>query len=111
MDVTTIGIGLGLLSSAIYATTLAYQQKTFDLNHTVLIFLAIFSVPSGVSLIAAAFSGSAGDLPASWREYVAVAGIVAIALALHYVFGAFKTCLKSKVRTAEIETTKEGSDS
>jgi MFS family permease len=101
MDATTIGIALGITGSTLYALTRAYARRSFELNHTVLIFLAAFSVPGGVALIAAGFIGNAGSLPSSWREHVTVAGIVAIGLAVHYIFTAFRDCWPSREKVDE----------
>lgn len=92
MDATTVGIALGITMSALYAAIRAYARQPFELNHTILIFLASFSVPGGVTLIAAGFIGNANNLPSTWREHVTVAGIVAIGLAVHYIFTAFRDC-------------------
>lgn len=102
MDATTIGIALGTALSALYALTRAYAKQTFELNHTVLIFLAAFSVPGGIALIGAGFVGSASSLPSSWREHVTVAGIVAIGLAVHYIFTAFRDCWLSRQKSQEV---------
>ena len=85
MDSTAIGIASGLALAAIYAGMLLYHKKAFDLPHTILVFLAGFSVPGGIGLIIAGFSGSPANLPSSWREHVVVAGIVAIGLAAQYI--------------------------
>ena len=107
MDTTTLGIGLGILVAGSYAIIGAYSKRTFELNLTVLIFLAAFSVPGGIALIIAGFTGDANDLPSSWREHVVVAGIVAIGLALHYTFGVFKSCCQFSGKRAEVEAKRE----
>jgi hypothetical protein len=96
MDATTVGIALGIILSASYAAIRAYARQPFELNHTVLIFLAAFSVPGGIALISAGFVGNANNLPSSWREHVTVAGIVAIGLVVHYVFTTFRDCWLSR---------------
>ena len=101
MDATTVGIALGIVLSASYAGIRAYVRQPFELNHTILVFLAAFSVPGGVGLIAAGFVGNANNLPSSWREHVTVAGIVAIGLAIHYVFTAFHDCWLSRPQSEE----------
>lgn len=95
MDTTTIGIAFGIVLAGGYAVLRACARQSFELSHTVLIFLAAFSVPGGLALIAAGYIGDAKNLPSSWREHVTVAGIVAIGLALHYVGETFKDCLVS----------------
>lgn len=112
MDATTIGIALGTIISALYAAIRAYARQSFELNHTVLIFLATFSVPGGVALIAAGFIGDASSLPSSWREHVTVAGIVAIGLAVHYIFTVFRDCwLEHQKSVAQPSTTAESEKS
>jgi hypothetical protein len=98
MDATAIGIGLGLLMSLAYALLRVWAKLTFELGQTVLVFLSAFSVPGGVALINAGFVGKAAELPSSWREYVSVAGIVAIGLALHYVVTAFRGSWLTRTR-------------
>jgi hypothetical protein len=93
MDATTIGIALGIALAGGYALLRAWGKQSFELSHTVLIFLAAFTVPGGIALIAAGFVGDAKSLPSSWREHVTVAGIVAIGLAVHYVATTFRDCI------------------
>jgi hypothetical protein len=108
MDATTIGIALGIIMSVLYAAVRAYSKQSFELNHTVLIFLATFSVPGGIALIAAGFVGDAGSLPSSWREHVTVAGIVAIGLAVHYVFTTFRDCWLLQAKSDEQQSAVAG---
>lgn len=103
MDATTIGIALGIVCSTVYSLLRAFAKQAFELNHTVLIFLAAFSVPGGVALIAAGIIGNANSLPSSWREHVTVAGIVAIGLAVHYIFSAFRDCWAARQNTEIIQ--------
>lgn len=110
MDTTTIGICAGLLVSVSYALLSAYAKKTFELSHTVLLFLAAFSVPGGIALIIAGLRGNSMDLPSSWREHVVVAGIVAIGLAVHYGVDAFKVCLKFKNDSIKVNAKIEHED-
>lgn len=110
MDATTVGIALGIVLSASYAGIRAYAKQSFELNHTVLVFLAAFSVPGGVALIAAGFIGNANNLPSSWREHVTVAGIVAIGLAVHYVFTAFRDCWLSRQQSEQTPSPATESD-
>lgn len=86
VDTTGVGIALGLVASFAYAVIRALRQRTFDLGITVLVFLAAFTLPGGTLLIAAGLSGNSNALPLSWREHVAVAGIVVIALTAHFLF-------------------------
>ena len=91
MDITAVGIALGLLVSGGYAALRVWAKLPFELGHTVLVFLSAFSVPGGISLIQAGILGKAAELPSSWREHVSVAGIVAIGLAVHYIASAFRS--------------------
>lgn len=85
MDATATGIAVGLGSSVLYTLLRAVRQSSFDIGTVLLTFLAGFSIPGGAQLIHAAIVGDAQALPQSWREYVAVAGIAAIGLSLHYL--------------------------
>ena len=98
MDATAIGIAFGLFMSLAYAFLRVWAKLPFDLGQTVLVFLSAFSVPGGIALINAGFVGKATELPSSWREYVSVAGIVAIGLALHYVVTAFRNSWLTRVK-------------
>lgn len=101
MDATTIGIALGLVATAAYSIVRAVRQKTFDLGSTLLVFLAGFSVPAGASLIAAAVSCNPATLPTSWREYVVVAGIAVIGLALQYLVQSFRAAWAKRATVEE----------
>ena len=103
MDTTTIGIIAGLVCTSIYVGALLYYKKSFDLPHTILVFLAAFSVPGGIGLIIAGYYGSPEDLPSSWREHVVVAGIVAIGLASQYVVTRIIGCAKKASSTVIVD--------
>lgn len=90
MDLTALGIVIGLAACSGYAVTKHSRQRGIDIATTVLCFLSGFSVPAGAALIAAGLRGDASKLPSSWREYVAVAGIVAIGLAAQYLMHVFR---------------------
>lgn len=111
MDTTAIGIAAGVSVSVAYAGITAYLKKTLEISHTVLIFLAAFSVPGGVALIVSGFIGNPQDLPSSWREHVVVAGIVAIGLAIDYVVREFKKCFGLTKKPAEVNAQKESNGS
>jgi hypothetical protein len=101
MDTTTIGITAGLVCTSTYVGLQLYFKKAFDLPHTVLVFLAAFSMPGGVALIVAGYNGTPANLPSSWREHVVVAGIVAIGLAGQYVASRIYGCVQS-ARKSEV---------
>jgi chromate transport protein ChrA len=101
MDTTAIGICVGLLGVFCYASVKAMRQRSFDLNATILVFLALFSLPGGVHIITAALTGNYSDLPTSWREHVAVAGIAIIGLAIHFVFGIFRSAWPQQANTQQ----------
>jgi len=103
MDATTIGIALGLFAAAAYALIRALRQSSFDIAAILLVFLAGFSVPGGGQLIRAALSGDPSALPSSWREYVAVAGIAAIGLSLHFLVKSFRNIWAKKATVAPSE--------
>lgn len=85
MDATALGIAVGLVAAAAYTAVRALRQSSFDIGTVLLTFLGGFSIPGGTELIHAAIVGNAQALPESWREYVAVAGIAAIGLSVHYL--------------------------
>lgn len=85
MDATAIGISGGLACAVAYTVIRAIRQTSFDIGTVLLVFLAGFAIPGGGQLIRAALAGDPDALPQSWREYVAVAGIAAIGLSLHYL--------------------------
>lgn len=88
MDTTAFGILVGLTACILYALIRAVRQRSFDIGTTILCFLAGFSLPGGTALIAAGVRGVPSSLPSSWREYVAVAGIAAIGLGIHFLIQA-----------------------
>lgn len=85
MDTTAIGIAIGIVGVAIFATILAIRQRTFNVANSVLVFLAFFAVSVGADLLRAAFLGNEKNLPKSWREYIAVAAVVGIGLSLNFL--------------------------
>ena len=90
MDTTAIGITIGLTIAFIYASFRGIRERNFNLQQTILVFLAAFSIPGGIQLISAALLDNQNILPTSWREYVAVAGITVVGLAFHYLVEAFR---------------------
>jgi drug/metabolite transporter (DMT)-like permease len=105
-DSTAVGIGAGLVSAIVYALLRAWRQKSFDLPTTVTVFLAAFALPPATLLIRAAFLGNQSALPSNWREHVAIAGIVAIGLALPYLISTFRAA-GSAVIKSEISPTSD----
>lgn len=90
MDLTALGIITGVLGAGIYTAIGVIRRKPLNIIKSVVVFLAFFGIPIGASLIFAAISGDRDALPVSWREYTAVAGIVAICLALQYILEVYK---------------------
>jgi drug/metabolite transporter (DMT)-like permease len=90
MDTTATGIAAGILATLAYTVIRATRQRSFEIGATILMFLAGFSVPGGVKLLLAAWSGNQSALPSSWREHVAVAGIAVIGLAAHFLIQSFR---------------------
>lgn len=91
MDATAFGILLGLGACSLYSLIRIVRQKSFDIRDigtTMLCFLAGFTLPAGATLISAGVRGTPSSLPSSWREYVAVAGVAAIGLAIQYLIEA-----------------------
>jgi len=90
MDATATGIAAGVLATFAYSIIRALRQKSFEIGATMLMFLAGFSIPGGVTLLRAAWSGNQGALPSSWREHGAAAGIAVIGLAAHFLIQSFR---------------------
>lgn len=107
-DSTAVGIGAGLLCAIVYALLRAWRQKSFDLPTTVTVFLAAFALPPAALLIRAAFLGTHTALPSNWREHLAIAGIVAIGLALPYLISTFRAAsaavIKPEITPATVES-------
>jgi hypothetical protein len=89
-DVTGVGIALGLIGAAAYSVVVAKRHKQFKTSATVTVFLGVFALPIGVVLINAALQGDSAQLPASWREYVTIAGVVGIGLAAEGTWRVFR---------------------
>ena len=106
MDATAIDIAVGLLATAAYSVVRLLRQQSFDLATVLLVFLSGFSVPGGANLIWAALSGDPRSLPASWREYVAVAGVAAIGLAFQFLMRSFRSAWpkRATVTPTEVQT-------
>ena len=86
-DSTALGIVVGIVGCIAFAALEFYKNKDFEIGNIALVFLAIFAVLSGLELIYAALKGDPKHLPAFWREYIAVAGMVGIGLSLNYMSG------------------------
>jgi hypothetical protein len=63
-----------------------------------LVFLSSFGLLSGISLIQVGLSGKKDDLPVYWRQYVAVAGVVAIGFAVQFLINTFRNALIKAAR-------------
>lgn len=85
MDLTGAGIVVGAVISGGVAIAQVVQERSVDIGAVALTFLAVFGLLAGGGLIYAAFIGDPSELPRSWREYVAVAGVVGIGLALRHL--------------------------
>lgn len=97
MDITATGIAIGICGVVIFAVIQLIRQRTFDVINSVLVFLALFTIPLGVDLLRAAFIGDEKNLPTSWREYLAVAAAVGIGLAFSYIVRAFKSVWRKPI--------------
>jgi hypothetical protein len=97
VDLAAASITIGVIGAAIYAAIRGVRHRSFDVGSTILIFLALFSCPSGIALIRAGILGDPTALPSSWREHVAVAGIATIGLSFHYVVTSFKASYQRAV--------------
>jgi hypothetical protein len=65
--------------------------------------LAIFAILAGIELILAAIQGDPNNLPSTWREYLAVAGMVGIGLSLNFVVQALKKVLSIPIKASVVE--------
>jgi hypothetical protein len=66
-------------------------------------YIYVESVPGGVTLIAAGVSGRSEDLPTSWMQYVALAGIVTLGFALRFLWQAGQSVWPRKATPATDE--------
>jgi ABC-type arginine transport system permease subunit len=107
LDSTTVGIALGLLGATAYTVVRSWRHKSFDLAATVTVFLAAFALPTATVLIRAAFLGRQQALPSNWREHVAIAGIVAIGLGLHYLITTFRAAFSTVPKPGPTPSTTE----
>lgn len=82
MDLTGWSIALGILGAGPLALLKLYRHEHPDLAGTVTLFLGVFSLPLASACIRAAIVGDPKELPSSWRELLAVAGVVTIAMTL-----------------------------
>lgn len=85
LDHTGIGIVCGVVTAILYAVVEHWRKKDFQVINCVVMFLAVFGVIASVVLIQAALQGDPNKLPSSWREYLAVAGVVSLALASQHI--------------------------
>jgi hypothetical protein len=93
VDVTALGIGIGIALCAAYTLIRLWRRHLVSVSGMFRVTLAGFLRPVGGALIKAAFSGNLGEMPANWREYVAASGAVAIGLSLRYVIAVFRSVL------------------
>ena len=108
-DATQYAIIAGLVVAAAFAFFSFYRHKTCNLTPLAVVFLAAFSVPAGAELIRVALSGDQTNLPHWWREYVAVAGVIAIGVALTHIFDAFKN-MHTPQRANPVDTSHKSDD-
>ena len=99
-DSTALAIIVALAGSGIFLTLEFYRHKDIDITNCVVIFLAFYAVFGGYELIAAALEGDPENLPKTWREYLGVAGVVAIGLSLQHII---KTVNKVWVKSGKAE--------
>jgi drug/metabolite transporter (DMT)-like permease len=104
MDASRVGIAAGILAAIAYAAVKGIRQRTFDTGNTVLVFLAVFTVPSCANLLRAALIGKPECLPPNWREYLAVAGVVCAGLSIHYLFRAGSSAWTRRAKRKDTKT-------
>ena len=100
IDLSATGIAIGVVGALVYTALCTLRRKSFDVGQTILVFLALFSLPSGVALIRAGILGESAALPGTWREHVAVAGIAIIGLALQHIVAVFRSAFIRTVARA-----------
>jgi hypothetical protein len=112
VDATAIGIAIGISATLCYALARGFRQgfSPLDLVKPVLIFLPGFSLPGSALLIAAALSGNQAKLPSSWREHIAVAGIVAISLSAQFLIQSFRDAWSMSAPTVIEQTDQESQE-
>jgi drug/metabolite transporter (DMT)-like permease len=93
LDATAVGVAMGIAGAAIYALITARRHKCFRAGTTATVFLGCFAPAAGIFLVKAGFSGDVRDLPTIWREYVAIAGVIGIGLAIEGTANAFRAAL------------------
>ncbi len=89
MDLTGWCIASGLLGAVPHAVVKMLRHKSMDIAGLVTLFLGMFSVPLAGASIKAAIVGDPTQLPSNWRELLAVAGVVALALTFRFVLNAY----------------------
>ena len=90
MDLTAIGIILGLIGTLTYVVVRFVRDRSFNLVASILIFLAFFAIPGGCALIKAALIGDITALPSTWRKHIAIAGVVVLGLLLQFLINTFR---------------------
>lgn len=108
MDTTAWGIAAGAVGTAAFAVLKAFRHKTFDLENSVVVFLGLFALLTGAELLKVALLGEEADLPHTWRQYLAVAAIVAIGLSANYLTRAFRSVLQRTVVAASEDESLSG---
>jgi hypothetical protein len=90
IDATGLGIANGVLCCVVRAVRAIRQGQELDHFQTGVVFLAGFGTVGGVHLVVAAFRGDPAALPSSWREYIAVTGVVGLGLSLNALIRTFR---------------------
>nr|VFJ88737.1 MAG: hypothetical protein BECKLFY1418A_GA0070994_100542 [Candidatus Kentron sp. LFY] len=90
MDSTALGIACGVIGSGIFAFLeivihRRHRRNRIDTARNIaLVFFSILAIFSGGELIFVAFQGDPDNLPPTWRQYLALAGVVGVGLAFDY---------------------------
>lgn len=111
MDLTGWSIAFGLLGAAPMAIMKLLRHERPDLAGTVTLFLGVFSLPLAIACIRAAIVGDPKELPSSWRELLAVAGIVTVAMTLWVLKKAYWGVTRGAPSRAVVQTDTGDSES
>ncbi len=100
IDLTRMGIGLGILLCVAYAAICMWRRHKISPTALWAVCAAGIGIPLGAQLILAGYTGNPNDLPSTWREVVAAAGVVTIGFALNYALRAFRNALAADASAA-----------
>lgn len=95
MDLTGLGILVGVCVALPHAVLRMKKTSDFDPMGAGTLFLGAAGIPLGFGCILAAWSGNPQDLPSLWREYIAAAGVIAVGLTINKVISEYRSLFAS----------------